>query len=156
LMRLLAGAPGETALTLPLIASTPNAAVRPPSTLGRSTVARLRNEKLDNADITASEGYIHSVIDAVEVDDRPSHPDHRQPPSLVTRPRTEMFVVLYANGAPDEIRTLPSHQIVSLVCRGLSCSTTRQSTFHVVKVRFAPIAAVRKLTSFSARPYQND
>jgi hypothetical protein len=41
---------------------------------------------------------------------RPSYPDHRQqgyPPGCHSRQtaRTEMFVVLYANGAPDTIRT---------------------------------------------------
>jgi site-specific DNA recombinase len=32
--------------------------------------ARLMNEKLDNADTNARKGYIRSIIDAIEVDDR--------------------------------------------------------------------------------------
>ena len=32
--------------------------------------ARLMNEKLDTADTTTRKGYIHSIIDAVEVDDK--------------------------------------------------------------------------------------
>jgi hypothetical protein len=39
--------------------------------------ARLMNEKLDTADANTRKGYIHSIIDAIEVDDK-GHPDRRQ------------------------------------------------------------------------------
>jgi hypothetical protein len=66
--------------------------------------ARLMSEKLDSADTNSRKSYIRSIIDAVEVDDRVSGSlvarTSRRPPSPANRPRTEMFVVLYANGAP--------------------------------------------------------
>jgi site-specific DNA recombinase len=38
--------------------------------LGRSTFARLMNEKLETADTNTRKDYIHSIIDAIEVDDK--------------------------------------------------------------------------------------
>jgi hypothetical protein len=65
------------------------------------------SDKLDTGDINTRKGYIRSIIDAVEVDDRPSASSAARtscrPPLRVNRSRTEMFVVLYAIGAPFRI-----------------------------------------------------
>ena len=72
--------------------------------------ARLMSDKLDNGDTNARKGYIRSIIDAVEVETtRPSGSlavrTSCKPSLLANRPRTEIFEVLYAIGAPDTIRT---------------------------------------------------
>jgi hypothetical protein len=75
-------------------------------------------DKLDNGDTNARKGCIRSIIDAVEVDEKAiriiGSRDVLQAVIAANRTRTEMFVVLYANGAPEEIRT-PDPQIRSLV-----------------------------------------
>jgi hypothetical protein len=71
--------------------------------------ARLMSEKLDNGDTNARKGYIRSIVDAIEVDDKTiriiAAGMSCKLPSQGNRSRTRMFVVLYANGAPDRIRT---------------------------------------------------
>jgi site-specific DNA recombinase len=71
--------------------------------------ARLMTEKLDNGDTNARKGYIRSIIDAIEVDDKAIRIIGNKTSCRLSLPanrtRTEMFVVLYANGAPEEIRT---------------------------------------------------
>ena len=71
--------------------------------------------KLDNGDTTAGKSYIRLIIDTIEVDDRAIRSrDVLQAVIARSRTRAEMLVVLYANGAPEEIRT-PDPQIRSLV-----------------------------------------
>jgi hypothetical protein len=65
--------------------------------------ARLMSGKLDAGDTNTRKSYIRSIVDAVEVDDhaiRIIGGTSFKPPLPANRPRTEMFVVLYANGAP--------------------------------------------------------
>jgi hypothetical protein len=66
--------------------------------------ARLMTDKLENGDANARKGYIRSIINAIEVDDKAVRSMAARiscKPSLpANRPRTETFVVLYANGAP--------------------------------------------------------
>ena len=81
------------------------------------TFARLMTEKLDTGDTNARKAYIRSIIDAIEVDDTAiriiGSKDVLQAVIAGKQPRTGMFVVLYANGAPEGIRT-PDPQIRSL------------------------------------------
>jgi site-specific DNA recombinase len=71
--------------------------------------ARLVTDKLDNGDTNARKSYIRSIVDATEVDDKAIRSSAartfcgRSLPANSTR--TEIFVVLYVNGAPEEIRT---------------------------------------------------
>jgi hypothetical protein len=58
------------------------------------------NEKLETADTNTRKGYIQSIIDAIEVDDKAiriiGSRISSRPPSPANRSRTGMFVVLYA------------------------------------------------------------
>jgi hypothetical protein len=78
------------------------------------------SDKLDHGDTNTRKGYIRSIIDAVEVDEAAvrivGSKDVLQAviAGKQNKRRTEMFVVLFANGAPEEIRT-PDPQIRSLV-----------------------------------------
>jgi site-specific DNA recombinase len=60
--------------------------------------ARLMNEKLDNVDTSARKGYIRSIIDAVELDDRAIRiirgTDIPQAAMPTNKSRAKMFVVL--------------------------------------------------------------
>jgi site-specific DNA recombinase len=90
--------------------------------------ARLMTEKLDTGDTNARRSYIRSIIDAIEVDDKPSGLLAARTCCRLSlpanRPRTGMFVVLYAIGAPGEIRT-PDPQIRSLVPRDCNAEQNR-------------------------------
>jgi hypothetical protein len=78
-------------------------------------------EKLDSGDSNARKGYIRSIVDAIEVDDKAiriiGSKDVLQAVIAGKQTRTEMFVVLYANGAPEEIRT-PALRFVLKILSG--------------------------------------
>ncbi len=65
--------------------------------------SRLMTEKLDNGDTNARKGYIRSIVEAIEVDDKAIRIIGNK--DVLQATRTDMFVVLHANGAPDTIRT---------------------------------------------------
>ncbi|MBC9881380.1 hypothetical protein G8O24_29055 [Bradyrhizobium sp. INPA01-394B] len=74
------------------------------------------NAKLDAGDTNTRKGYIRSIIDAVEVlMIKPSGSSAARtffrPPLPADRTRTEMFVVLYANGAPFRMK-LRTHMLL--------------------------------------------
>ena len=81
--------------------------------------SRLMPDKLDAGDTQARRDYLRSVISQIEVDDDRIRMIRERailwlPSSQVNKPTPQMFVVLYGNGAPEEIRT-PDPQIRSLI-----------------------------------------
>lgn len=70
--------------------------------------ARLMTDKLATGDTNTLRSYIPSIVDLIEVNDGADPSATKmfcRRPSPTTRSRTEMFVVLYTNGAPKRIRT---------------------------------------------------
>ncbi|QOZ36459.1 hypothetical protein XH92_36720 [Bradyrhizobium sp. CCBAU 53421] len=66
------------------------------------------NAKPDAGDTNTRKRYIRSIVDAVEVNDQAiriiGSKDILQVAIAANRPRTQMFVVLYANGAPRRMK----------------------------------------------------
>jgi hypothetical protein len=89
-------------------------------------------EKLDNGDTNARKSYIRSIVDSIEVDDRAiriiGNKDVLQDALPANRIQTEMFVALYAIGAPDTIRTCDLCLRSKITYPSEKCDRARQAT----------------------------